>query len=249
MMQILPRLDFKNKELWENTKPLVYYYMLSSEHATAKSEAVLQGWSKYMREDDLGLIFGRIQCLDILNLLLDGPVGLYPEVMERLEQLNNFDEEQNALKDVLTKYQSQKRETLQSRQNADRSLAKEVIDTQIDNYAEFIDKLYYLCTNNHPAEYKTKFRRSFLDLMRVKLLENRRGYWVLTLDDEMLLFMIALVTKERRTKIDDMYRRFADYGICFNMATRNLIEKYLLKLNLLDRKSDSGEAQYVTVVL
>ena len=27
------------------------------------------------------------------------------------------------------------------------------------------------------------------------------------------------------------------------------IEEYLLKLNLLDRKSDSGEAQYVTVIL
>lgn len=249
MMQIIPRLDFKNQELWKTDEPLVYYYMLASEHATARSEAVLQGWSQYMKEDDLDLIFGRIQCLDILNILLDGPVGLYSDLLARLAQQDNFKEEKDALEELLAKYQTQKREALDSRQNAKNSLAKELVDPHIDSYEEFVRKLYYLCTNNHPAEYKTRFRRSLLDLMRVKLLENRRGYWVLTLDDEMLLFMIALVTKERRVKIDEMYRKFADYGICFNMATRSLIEKYLLKLNLLDRKSDSGEAQYVKVFL
>lgn len=249
LMQIIPRLDFKNKDLWDPDKPLVYYYMLASEHATAKSEAVLQGWSRFMKEDDLNLIFGRIQCLDILNLLLNGPVGLYPELLSRLQQQDDFEAEKAALEELLGHYQTQKREALESRQNAKNSLAKELVDPHVDSYEDFVQKLYDLCTNNHPAEYKTRFRRSLLDLMRVKLLENRRGYWVLTLDDEMLLFMIALVTKEQRTKIDEMYRLFTDYGICFNMATRNLIEKYLLKLNLLDRKSDSGEAQYVTVVL
>ena len=65
----------------------------------------------------------------------------------------------------------------------------------------------------------------------------------------MLTFLIALFTKGNKVKLDDMYKRFNNYGIHFNRYSRLAIEDYLLKLNLLDRKSDSGEAQYVRVVL
>ena len=65
----------------------------------------------------------------------------------------------------------------------------------------------------------------------------------------MLVFLIAMLTKNKRTKLDDLYKRFVDYGIVFNRGSRIAIEAYLMKLNLLDRKSDSGEAQYVTVIL
>lgn len=72
---------------------------------------------------------------------------------------------------------------------------------------------------------------------------------MLVLDNEMLVFLIALITKGKRTKLEDMYKGFGNYGIVFNRGTKLVIENYLLKLNLLDRKSDSGEAQYVKVIL
>lgn len=65
----------------------------------------------------------------------------------------------------------------------------------------------------------------------------------------MLTFLIALFTKSKKTKLEDLYKLFNNYGIYFNRGSRLAIEEYLLKLNLLDRKSDSGEAQYVTVIL
>ena len=58
-----------------------------------------------------------------------------------------------------------------------------------------------------------------------------------------------MITKSKRVKVEDMYKKFNEYGIIFNLGTKTAIESYLLKLNLLDRKSDSGEAQYVKVVL
>ena len=72
---------------------------------------------------------------------------------------------------------------------------------------------------------------------------------VLVLDEDILVFLIAMVTKEQRMKLDDMYNAFHDYGMYFDMNTRIAIESQLTKLNLLDKKSDSGEAQYVRVIL
>ena len=87
------------------------------------------------------------------------------------------------------------------------------------------------------------------DIMKVKFLQSRRGNDVLVLDEEMLVFLIAMFTHEKRTKLDDMYFLFNKHGIYFNIESRNIIEQYLLKSNLLDRRSDSGETQYVTVIL
>ena len=68
-------------------------------------------------------------------------------------------------------------------------------------------------------------------------------------DEDILIFLIAMFTKEKRIKLDDMYQKFHSYGIFFDINTRTAIELQLTKLNLLDRKSDSGEAQYVRVIL
>ena len=66
-------------------------------------------------------------------------------------------------------------------------------------------------------------------------------------------FLVALMTrdvpKNKNMKLEDVYKRFNAYGIHFNRGTRQEIEEYLLKLNILIRKSDSGEAQYVKSLL
>ncbi len=86
-------------------------------------------------------------------------------------------------------------------------------------------------------------------LVNIKLFEKRRDYSVLVLDEEMLLFLVAMIAKDDRLRMDDLYKRFREYGIEFSFQTKNAISEYLLKLNLLERKSDSGEAQYVRIIL
>ena len=58
-----------------------------------------------------------------------------------------------------------------------------------------------------------------------------------------------MFTKNKRVKLEDLYKTFNSYGIYFNRGTRIAIESYLLKLHLLERKSDAGEAEYVRVIL
>ena len=86
-------------------------------------------------------------------------------------------------------------------------------------------------------------------LLGIKLYEKRREHSVLTLDEDMLLFLIAMMAKDERIRMEELFKRFHDYGIDFSFQTKNAISDYLMKLNLLERKSDSGEAQYVRIVL
>lgn len=223
------------------------YFILSSEKASMNCDAVVRGWMNKVPQASLDKLYGKIQTLDILNCCLGGHVGLYPEILEKLEE-TPFDDNKMECEHVLANYQTEKRTLLKNRPS-ESNKGGDLISISVSSYTEFLEKLNALCTNLQSASYSARPRKMILDLMSIRFLQSRRGNRVLVLDNEMLTFLIAMFTKGERTKLEDMYKKFNSYGIYFNIGTRTAIEELLLKLNLLERKSDSGEAQYVTVVL
>lgn len=228
-------------------KPEPLYFILATEKASLNCEAVTHGWMQKIPDATLNSLYGKIQTLDIINCCLGGNIGLYPELLKSLKG-TPFEDNKALCEKVLENYQNDKRKLLQGRPS-ESNRGGEPIDTVVNSYEDFFEKLNHLCIDLQSASYKTRMKRQVIDLMNIRFLQLRRGNYVLVLDNEMLIFLMAMVTKGRKTKLENMYKYFNDYGIHFNISTRNSIEDLLLKLNLLDRKSDSGEAQYVTVVL
>ena len=226
--------------------PAQFYFILNSEKASVNHDAVIRGWSYQIPKAALDRLYGKSQALDILNSVLGGNIGYYSDVFEALSS-TPFEENREACNELLKLYQTQKREVFSRRTSEEGSIGE--IDTTVNSYPEFFEKLEYLCTGLQSPSYISRMRKKVIDLLSVRFLQSRRGNFVLVLDNEMLTFLIALFTKSEKTKLEDMYERFNSYGIYFNRVSRLAIEDYLLKLNLLDRKSDSGEAQYVKVVL
>ncbi|MCQ2163595.1 MAG: DNA phosphorothioation-dependent restriction protein DptG [Bacteroidales bacterium] len=227
-------------------KPQGLYYILVSESASAKKEVVTAGWEKFVK-GKLPRLFGRAQAIDIANTLLGGNVGILEDILTLLAE-RDFASDKETCEMVLRRYQEDKRALLLDRDTVDEMKLGEPIDTSVSSYKEFLDKLTKLCVELQSTEY-ARLGGKVTNLMKVKFLQSRRGNDVLVLDEEMLVFLIAMFTHEKKTKLDDMYKLFNAHGMYFNIETRNLIEQYLLKSNLLDRKSDSGETQYVTVIL
>lgn len=245
--QTIASLDPRNFSV-PVVEPVKMYYILSTEHSSETREAVVNGWNKHVNKEAEEKLFGRIQALDIINGMLGGNIGFYNDVYEEL-QTNEFTEEvRSKLEEILTSYQRDKREQLKSRDTAKFQFPDE-IDTSVDSYEDFIKKLAILCTTLQSKEYESKMKTRINNLMKIRLLSTRRGREVLNLDDEMLFFLMAMISKGQRMKIEDLYNGFTKYGILFDFETKSAIENYLMKLNLLERKSDSGEAQYVTIVL
>lgn len=229
-------------------EPTKMYYILSSEHSSESRDAVVNGWNKYVNKEAEEKLFGRIQALDIINGMLGGNIGFYNDVYNELNQHEFTNEVRSKLEEVLNSYQKDKRVQLQSRESSKFQLPDE-IDTEVLSYGDFIKKLATLCTTLQSKEYESKMKIRINNIMKIRMLSTRRGREVLNLDDEMLFFLMAMISKGKRIKLEDLYTGFGKYGILFDFETKNAIESYLMKLNLLERKSDSGEAQYVTIVL
>ena len=72
---------------------------------------------------------------------------------------------------------------------------------------------------------------------------------VLNLNRDMLLFLTSLCVKDKKMKTNDLFKEFKRRGILFDKHSRKEIINYLDLLNLIDKKSDSGDAQYVRPIL
>lgn len=229
-------------------RPEKLYFILASEKTSMTHDAVLYGWaSKIQQKKILEKLFGRMQALDIANSILGGDKGFYPEVLEELKK-TPFEENQEVLKEILIEYESEKTKLLKERTTEKEQTVRD-FNPDITSYEEFLRQLEKCCVELQSVSYVARFKKKVMDVMNIRFLQSRKGNHVLVLDNEMLTFLIALVTKGQKVKLEEMYQRFNDYGIYFNRETRSAIEEFLLKMNLLDRKSDSGEVQYVRAVL
>lgn len=242
--QAIVRITAKDKQCEDGPAP--FYFILNSERASVNHDAVVRGWSYQIPKSSLDKLYGKSQALDILNSVLGGNVGFYNNIYEKLNQ-TDFEDNRQLCNELLSKYQEEKREVFNRRTSESGSI--EEIEIDVRSYDEFISTLELLCTGLQSPSYISRMRKKVIDLLSVRFLQSRRGNFVLVLDNEMLTFLVALFTKSKKTKLEDLYKLFNKYGIYFNRGSRLAIEEYLLKLNLLDRKSDSGEAQYVTVIL
>ena len=61
----------------------------------------------------------------------------------------------------------------------------------------------------------------------------------------MLLTITALCVKDDKMKLKDLFKEYEKRGLFFDKTSKFAVEELLTKLNYIDKKSDSGEAQYV----
>lgn len=254
---ILQFLLFLNKKNWDKppTKAIEIYYMLVSERANRSSDAVVKGWasSDHLPDSLLDRFTAYTQVLDILNSLFeDENLMTFHEVICKFNSMPFNEESKQTCEEVLSQYQRRKRNTLLTRKTGKTESLPDERSITTHSFREFIDKLFELGTSLVSKEYgrNSKVKPIIYELFKIKLFSKRREHKVLVLDDDVLMLLVALSTQGRRTRIDDLFNRLRlEYGVALSYETKNLIVEHLAKLNLLDRKSDSGEAQYVHVIL
>ena len=65
----------------------------------------------------------------------------------------------------------------------------------------------------------------------------------------MLLVITTLCVKDEKLKLKQLFNEYEKRGIYFDRYSKEEVVNFLTKLNLIDKKSDSGDAQYVKPVL
>lgn len=248
IIQTITKANIKKKIAID--KPTEFYFMFKSETASANHDAVTKGWSYQISDADLKKMFGKFQALDIANTILGKNIGFLPDILAKLNE-TPFDDNKMLCEKILGEYQDKARKKLLARPSEKNKPSWNPIDVAINSYEEFFQKLSDLCISLQSDSF-SRIGNYVKDFVSMQFLQTRRNYKVLVLDNEMLLFLIAMMSKKNNGEcinLECLYKMFKSYGIYFNKSTRNEIEEYLLKLNLLDRKSDAGEAQYVRIIL
>ena len=72
---------------------------------------------------------------------------------------------------------------------------------------------------------------------------------VLNIDKKFLYLITALCVKEEKIKLNDLFKEYERRGLFFDRYSKEKIVELLNTWNLIDKKSDSGDAQYVKQIL
>lgn len=255
--QTIFRLDAANKLNDSLENPESLYFILDNESTSERRDVVKQGWATKLPSEYVSKLYGRMQAVDMLNILLMDnenakPIGLYKNLLDKIKETPFDYEIKNQCEKLLAYCKTGKYNALKKRTSGKKvDEIKVISDLSVNSYEDFFKKLESICKSYQSFEYHGRMLSRVQNLLKIRFLQTRRGrgFPVLVLDNEMLTFLIAMITREQRFKLKKLYQRFKEYGICFDLHTKQAIEAQLLKLNLLERRSDSGEAQYVRIIL
>ncbi|MBI6874890.1 DNA phosphorothioation-dependent restriction protein DptG [Clostridium aciditolerans] len=106
-------------------------------------------------------------------------------------------------------------------------------------------------TNTNRKDMYKFYANKFLNFIN-KSFGKRRGSlgWCLTLNEEDIIFLTKLsINNNERLKLSSLFAEFEKRGISFDRDSQAKIIQLYEKLNLLEKKSDSGDAQYVRSIL
>jgi len=96
------------------------------------------------------------------------------------------------------------------------------------------------------AAYSEKF-----EAFAYKFLKRRgRSGMMLNITEELLIFLTKICIKdEEKMRLNDVFKAFEHRGVFLDELSKKQVMKYFEKLNLIEKKSDSGDAQYVKRIL
>ncbi|MGM1050411.1 MAG: DNA phosphorothioation-dependent restriction protein DptG [Bacillota bacterium] len=237
-------------QLERKIKPV--YFTFEGEEKLSKTRVSYEyGWRSL--EKSISRTFSHVNFLKMLNLSND-----------RLNELHSYQEIANRVRAMTAEEQS---------------LLEQSFDTLIDEYKNklsgdsrwelmgrvstpydvpVLNKMYlFLNMIDHQFNQTSRskpyneYKQWFVHFCQKTFLKSRgRSGKMLILDTDYLLFLTKMIIKdESKIRLKKLFEEFEIRGIVYDRDTQSSIIDYFEKLNLLEKKSDSGDAIYVKAFL
>ena len=99
-------------------------------------------------------------------------------------------------------------------------------------------------------QQSVSFERNLNTIAKKFFVKSRGQYGlVLNIDKKFLYLITALCIKKDKIKLNDLFKEYERRGLFFDRYSKEKIVELLNTWNLIDKKSDSGDAQYVKSIL
>lgn len=204
-----------------------------------------QGWKKLER--NAKKLFSHSKLLEMLNQNDSGNVYAYKDIARDIAGLDGskFQEEVGEITQIyiehikdfdLTKVQMKE------------TYSYELLN-QIAYLFDCIDAQFQKPSSRNRA-YES-YSNWFIMFCKENVLKNRKSLgFTLNLTEEDIIFLTKICIKDQgKVKLKDLFKEFEYRGVFLDVKSKEEIHIYFEKLNLIEKKSDSGDAQYVKGIL
>ncbi|ASZ16051.1 MULTISPECIES: DNA phosphorothioation-dependent restriction protein DptG [Bacillus cereus group] len=218
------------------------YFTLDWESTSKNRKGYTHGYQ--MIKDTGRHLLLHINCLEHLNFLMGvEKAGGYPELKETYEQLS--DEDKKVFLEMLCDWVMEYRRHLGL--GAYEGNLELEYDTLVQSLFRSIEEAYEKDTMQGPRH---RYSLSIEEVGKKYFLKTRGSLgYMLNISQDMLLLLTALSLKKERKPLKQVFIDLEARGLFFDRYSKEEIVQLFDKLNLIDKKSDSGDAQYVKPIL
>lgn len=220
------------------------YYFVDWEQVSKSRTAYSQGWK--MVSSKVTDLFAYANLLEILNTT--NTIEQYSFIDIR-NQLNNLDQnELEKFKDIIYEFVEKNSELLGIGKDSFKSRFS--ITFNGNDCVEKLLSMLILARNTGKKTAYSKYEDTLKDVVKHKFLKPRGSLGLtLNIKEEWLIFLTRLCIKANgKIRLNVLWEEMEKRGIYFDKYTRGKIVEYYEKINLLEKKSDSGDAQYVRIL-
>ncbi len=232
-----------------NGKPDItpVFFCAEWEKTSITRECFTRGWK--LIETKLKTMFSHAVLLEMINQTADGNRYSYHDLYEEYSHSN--DGEQKAIFNQL--------ENLK-RQYTTEFIEQDGFTFQADNYEVgsidsllrgFFDDIMLQFESTRRSRANDAYKSSFSSFCKNNFLKRfgRCGN-MLALSEELLVLITKVSIGDRKqVRLNELFDEFRKRGIFLDKQSQESIVEFYEKLNLIEKKSDSGDAQYVKGIL
>lgn len=236
-----------NRGFDDNLEMDELYYLLDWESISKNRKTLDKGYG--LLKDKSYSLFSQVGLIDQLNTLI-GTNGLLKDDLFNYYNNLSFEDKNNFLiylKKWICCYK------WINNFDSSKKYEEEYLKDLPDNFMDLVNELYNSINNeDYGIRYQQKYayRLNLKNIAKKYFLKRRGSYgYVLNMDRDMLLVITTLCVKDKKIKLNQLFKEYERRGLFFDRYSKNEIVKLLNELNLIDKKSDSGDAQYVKPIL
>ena len=229
-------------------KPEAVYFSLDWEALSKVRMGYTHGWK--LVNNHIRPLFSHQNCLEMLNHDDHGNVYSYQEIEKIVKEMSSDDKLEFARSLEVWKclYQEYVQDVVWTELRVDRPFSEELFNDiyELFKMIEFqFDQAQ--SRGNRAQEYK-KWFEEFCKLFFLKK-RGSLGY-TLNIDEEYLIFISQLCIGEKsKIRLKTLFEEYEKRGLYFDKESKDKIVQLFERLNLIEKKSDSGDAQYVKSIL
>lgn len=232
--QLCLKISKEKTDLNEKEK---LYYLLDWESASKNRKSINNGYNIIKNQNKE--LLTRINTIEQVNTLLNTNGLIFSELIDYVNDLENSEKNKfiNYLKIWINEYRR----------------IRKLPPVELNNdFSDLYKILYESLKSDNGINNATKSRYALCleEIGKRYFLKSRGQYgYMLNINQEMLLLITSLCIKSEKIKLNQLFKEYERRGLYFDTYSQEEIINLLTKLNLIDKKSDSGDAQYVKQIL